>query len=83
MALIQKDCLSKWIPVLNKMGGGWQAKIDLLLYVTGLAKRDLFDRFFKIEFSSHSSATGIALNGDLIRAYHTVKLSRKIGLIMQ
>ena len=30
--------------------------------VTGFVKRDLFDRFFKIEFSSHSSATGIALN---------------------
>ena len=53
------------------------------IYVTGFAKGDLFDRFFKIEFSSHSSATGIALNGDLIKAYHTVQLSRKTGLIMQ
>ena len=48
--------------------------IDMFIYVTQFAKRDLFDRFFKIEFSSHSSATGIALNGDLIRAYHTVQL---------
>ena len=36
--------------------------------MTGFAKRDLFDRFFKIEFSSHSSATRIALNGDLIKS---------------
>ena len=51
--------------------------------MTQFAKRDLFDIFFKIEFSSHSSATRIALNGDLIRAYHTVQLSRKTGSIMQ
>ncbi len=53
------------------------------IYVTGFVKRDLFDRFFKSEFSSHSSATRIALNGDLIKAYHTVQLSRKTGSIMQ
>ena len=34
--------------------------IKLLYSVTEFTKRDLFD---KIEFSSHSSATGIALNG--------------------
>ena len=47
--------------------------------MTGICERDLFDRFFKIEFSSHSIATRIALSGDLIRAYHTVQLSR-IGM---
>ena len=48
-----------------------------------ICEKGPFDRFFKIEFSSHSSATRIALNGDLIRAYHTVHLSRKTGLIIQ
>ena len=37
--------------------------LHTIIYVTGFAKRDLFDRFFKIELSSCSSATGIALNG--------------------
>ena len=36
----------------------------------GFAKRDLFDKFFKIEFCSHLSATRIALNSDQIRADH-------------
>ena len=49
--------------------------IALLAYVTGFAKRDLFDRLFKIKFSSHSSAIRIALNSGLIKAYHTVQLS--------
>ena len=40
--------------------------------MTGFAKRDLFDKFSEIEFSSHSSATRIALNSDLMRTYHTV-----------
>ena len=48
-------------------------------YVTGFAKRDLFDKFFKIEFSSHLSATRIALNSDQIRVYQIVQLSRKMG----
>ena len=35
-----------------------------------LWKRDLFDKFSKIEFSSHSSATRIALNSEeLITMY--------------
>ena len=50
--------------------------------MTGFVKRDLFDKFSKIEFSSHSSATRIALSSDLIRAYHTVQLSRKMRSIM-
>ena len=33
----------------------------ICIYVTGFAKRDHFDKFFKTEFSSHLSATRIAL----------------------
>ena len=49
--------------------------------MTGFAKRDFFDKFFKIEFSSHLGATiyRIALNSDQIRAYQTIQLSRKTG----
>ena len=45
-------------------------------YVTGFVKRDLFDKFFKLEFSSHLSITGIAPISDLTRAYHTIQLRK-------
>ena len=41
----------------------------------GIVKRDLFDRFFKVEFSSHSTITWIALNSDLIQAYQIKQYS--------
>ena len=53
--------------------------------MTEFAKIDLSDNFFNffiIELSSHSNATRIALKSDLIRAYHTVQLSRKTGSII-
>ena len=48
------------------------------------SKRDPFDKFFKIEFiiSSHLSVTGIVLNSDLTRTYHTVQLSRITGSVL-
>ena len=37
-----------------------EVPVKMYIYVTGFAKRDLFDKFSKIEFRSHLSATRIA-----------------------
>ena len=66
-----------WRSSYSRLGHiiGYILYVHVHIYGTGFAKKDLFDKlFFKIEFSSHSSATEIALNSDLIRAYHAVQL---------